>query len=141
MTDVRAVTDHFAVAGQVRPEDMADLAGRFTAVVNNRPDGEEPGQPDHARMREAAEAAGLSYRWIPVTGVPGPHQVQAMAEALDAAGGPTLAFCRTGTRSIVTWALVQAIAGRPLETLTIEGAAAGYDLGPPLAALLPRLRT
>jgi uncharacterized protein (TIGR01244 family) len=140
MAAVRPVTPAFAVAGQLRPEELADLRGRYGLLINNRPDGEEPGQPSSSQMEAAARAAGLAYAFVPVTGAPGADQVQAVREAVAGAQGPVLAFCRTGTRSIVTWALGQALDGRPVETLTAEGAEAGYDLGPPLSALSPRPR-
>lgn len=134
----KTVTPDFAVAGQLRPEDLTALGGRFSMIINNRPDGEEAGQPAEAEMAAAAAAAGMSYRFIPVSGAPTPEQVGAMRAALEEAGGPTLAFCRTGTRSIVTWAVTEALEGTPPDALVAQGAAAGYDLGPPLQALLPR---
>jgi uncharacterized protein (TIGR01244 family) len=83
-----------------------------TAIVNNRPDDEEPGQPSAAEMASAAEAAGLSYRHIPVAGGFSPEQVDAMAAALAEAGGPVLAFCKSGTRSTFLWALAEAQRGQ-----------------------------
>ncbi len=69
-------------------------------VVNNRPDGEEPGQPLAADIEAAAEAAGISYRHVPIIRGIGPADVAAMRDALRAAGdGQTLAFCRSGNRS------------------------------------------
>lgn len=138
MSTIRPVNDAFAVAGQIRPEEIPALAARFKTLVNNRPDGEEPGQPTHAELEAAARAAGVKYVFAPVSGAPGPDQVRAVGEALNGGAGPTLAFCRTGTRSIVTWAVGEALGGRPVAELVSEGAAAGYDLGPPLGALLPR---
>ena len=140
MTPIRPVTDAFAVAGQIRPEEMGELAGRFTLVINNRPDGEEAGQPSHAELADAAQAAGLAYQFVPVAGAPSAEQVAAVREAAGGTDGPVLAFCRTGTRSIIAWAAGEALAGRPVAELVAEGAAAGYDLGPPLQMLLPRLR-
>ena len=140
MVDIRRVTDAFAVSGQIRPEEIAALAPRFTVVINNRPDGEDPGQPTNAEVERAAEAAGLAYHHIPVTGAPNAEQVRLLQARLREADGPALAFCRTGTRCIVTWALGEALDGRPVETLVDQGRAAGYDLEPPLQALLPRLR-
>jgi uncharacterized protein (TIGR01244 family) len=98
-------------------------------VINNRPDGEEPGQPTSAEIEAAAKAAGLAYAHIPVRGGPTPDQVEAEREILNSAPGPVLAFCRSGTRSIVTWSIGQALAGeRPREELVALGAQAGYDL-------------
>jgi len=130
MADIRQVTDDFAVAPQIAPEDLAEAAARgFTLVINNRPDGEAPGQPASAEMQAAAQAAGLDYLHIPVSGGPGPDQVEAVLNAVAEAKGPVLAFCRSGTRSIVTWSLGQAMSGaRPRDELVRLGAAAGYDL-------------
>jgi uncharacterized protein (TIGR01244 family) len=130
MPDFRKVTDDFTVAPQIAPSDLAAAAAMgFKLVINNRPDGEAPGQPSSAEMQAAAAAAGLDYVHVPVTGGPGPAQVEAVAEAVAGAKGPVLAFCRSGTRSIVTWSLGQAASGaRPRDELVRLGAAAGYDL-------------
>ncbi|RYF93257.1 MAG: TIGR01244 family phosphatase [Caulobacteraceae bacterium] len=135
MTDIRQVTPDFAVAPQLAPEDMAEAAGRgFRLVINNRPDGEDPSQPSSAEMEAAVRTAGMDYVHIPVRGGPTPEQVDLNREAIDAADGPVLAFCRSGTRSIVTWSIGQALAGRQdRQTLVDQGAAAGYDL----TAVLP----
>jgi uncharacterized protein (TIGR01244 family) len=101
----------------------------FVLVINNRPDGEVPDQPASAEMAAAAKAAGLAYVHIPVRGGPTPDQVEAVAEAVAGAQGPVLAFCRSGTRSIITWSLGQAASGtRPRDELVRLGADAGYDL-------------
>jgi len=119
------------VAGQIRPREVAGLAVRI--LVNNRPDGEEPGQPSSAEMESAARAAGLDYRHIPIAGGFSEADVEAMAEALDQ--GPALAFCRSGTRSTWLWALARASRGADPEALAAAAAAAGYDLSPLRGAL------
>ena len=127
---IREVNESVSVAPQIAPADMdAIKAAGFVAVVNNRPDGEEPGQPTGEAIRAAAEAAGLAYHAIPVThaGI-GHGQIDAMAEALTGAGGPVLAYCRSGTRSCNLWALAAAKAGRNPELIQMQGARAGYDL-------------
>lgn len=130
MTDFRRVTDQISVAPQISPADMAEAARQgFKLVINNRPDGEDPAQPTSAEMQAAAEAAGLAYAHIPVRGGPTPDQVAAQQELLAEAPGPVLAFCRSGTRSIVTWSLGEAVSGaRSRDELIALGAAAGYDL-------------
>ncbi len=134
MSEFRRVTDTFAVAPQISPEDIAAAAAQgYVLVINNRPDGEAPDQPDSAAMAAAAKAAGLGYLYNPVRGAPAPDQIAAQAEAVAAAKGPVLAFCRSGTRSIVTWSLGQAQAGaRSRDELARLGATAGYDLAPVL---------
>ncbi len=130
MANIRPVTADFAVAPQLTPADMAEAAARgFRLVINNRPDGEAPGQPTGAAMEQAARAAGLDYLALPVRGGPTRAQAEAMQTAVQAAGGPTLAFCRSGTRSVTAWALGQAVAGvRPRDELLRLASDAGYDL-------------
>jgi uncharacterized protein (TIGR01244 family) len=125
------------VAGQIRPSDLAEAAASgIRTIVNNRPDGEEPGQPLAAEIEAAAQAAGLAYRHIPVAGGFSDAQVEAMAEALGE--GPVLAFCRSGTRSTWLWALARARLGDDAEELAARAASAGYDLSPIRAYLRPR---
>lgn len=130
MTSIRRIDDHLSVAPQIRPEEMGEIAAAgFVAIVNNRPDEEEPGQPSGDEIEAAARAAGLSYAAIPVTHAGFSHpQVDAMAQALAAAEGPVLAFCRSGTRSCNLWALAAAKAGGDPATIAAKGAGAGYDL-------------
>ena len=132
MTDFRKVTDDYTVAPQISPEDIAAAAAQgFVLVINNRPDGESPDQPDSATMAAAAKAAGVDYLYNPVRGGPSPDNIAVQAEAVANAKGPVLAFCRSGTRSIVTWSVGQAqSAARPRDELVRLGAAAGYDLAP-----------
>ncbi|MDP1615842.1 TIGR01244 family sulfur transferase [Phenylobacterium sp.] len=130
MTPFRQVTDQFSTSPQISEADVAEAAAQgFVLIINNRPDGEDPAQPPGAAIEAAAHAAGLDYVAIPVRGGPTHEQVAAVREAIDQADGPVLAYCRSGTRSIVTWALGQAQAGtmEPDQLVTL-GAAAGYDL-------------
>jgi len=136
MSNFRRVTDDFSTAPQISVADVAEAARLgFKAIINNRPDGEEPGQPSAAEIGAAAEAAGLAYAHIPVRGGPGPAEVEAVRQALAAAGGPVLAFCRSGTRSIVTWSIGQASAGTISRGDLVKlGRDAGYDLSGVLGA-------
>ena len=121
---------------QIISADLPGLAAQgIRLLVNNRPDGEEPGQPDSAELEAAARAAGLGYRHIPVAGGFPAAQVGAMADALE--HGPVLAFCRSGTRSTFLWALARASRGADAATLIRRAAGAGYDLRP-IAPLLTR---
>lgn len=116
-------------APQISVEDLADIAAMgVRRIVNNRPDGEDPGQPSSARMEEAVRAAGLDYVHAPVAGMPGPDAVRAVAAALEA-GEPVLMYCRSGTRSTMTWALaMRALDRAGADELREAAANAGYDL-------------
>jgi uncharacterized protein (TIGR01244 family) len=130
---MKRLDEHVTVSGQIAPEDIAGLG--VAMIVNNRPDGEEPGQPASEALRAAAEAAGVAYRHIPVSGGMSLPQVAQMAEALAAAEGPVLCFCRSGTRSTYLWALARARLGDGADDLVAKAAAAGYDLTPIRSAL------
>ena len=122
---------------QIVPADLSPLADRgIRLLVNNRPDGEEPGQPASAEIEAAARAAGLDYRHIPISGDFPAIRVEAMAQALEQ--GPVLAYCRSGTRSTWLWALARASRGAEPERLIRQAAEAGYDLRPLLPLLMRR---
>lgn len=127
--DVKRINEHVSVAPQISPEDLPALkALGFTAVINNRPDGESPDQPSSATMQAAAEKAGLAYHYIPLGRDGVSSQMVAETEAaLEGSAGPVLAFCRSGTRSTTLWALSQA--GKlPAEEIVAAAARAGYDM-------------
>ncbi|MEA3030853.1 MAG: hypothetical protein QOG13_2178 [Sphingomonadales bacterium] len=126
----RVLDDLVLVAsGQLHPGDMeAVVEAGVELIVNNRPDGEEPGQPSSAAIEAAARAAGLAYRHIPIAGAIEPAQVAAMAAAMDE--GRLLAFCRSGTRSTWLWAMAAHGRGADGAAIIAAAAAAGYDLSP-----------
>jgi len=130
MTEFRRVTDLISVSPQISQEDVAKAAAQgFRTLINNRPDGEAPDQPSGHEIEKAAREAGLAYFHIPVRGGPTPEQVETTGRVLTEADGPVLAFCRSGTRSIVTWALSQAVSGARSRGELVElGRQAGYDL-------------
>lgn len=133
----RTLDPTISVFGQIEPEDVAAAKAQgFTTIINNRPENEQPGQPAGAAIEAAAKAAGLDYVAIPVdhSGF-NEGQVSAMAEALEAANGPVLAFCRSGTRSTFLWALARHRLGDDGAPLIAKAANAGYDLGPLRAVL------
>ncbi|RZM34337.1 MAG: TIGR01244 family phosphatase [Sphingomonas sp.] len=130
MTTLRTIDASIAVAPQIAPDAIAELAAAgFTDIINNRPDGEDFGQPDGDEIAAAAAAAGMTYTAIPVTQAGFSHpQIDAMAAVLDKAKGSVLAYCRSGTRSCNLWALAAVKAGAHPDAVMAKAAAAGYDL-------------
>lgn len=119
-----------SVSGQIAPADVSGLAAAGIAlIVNNRPDGEAPGQPDGAEIAAAAAAAGIGYRAIPVRQLT-PEAIEETVAALGAADGQVLAYCASGTRSTFLWALARSAQGGDGDDLVARAAAAGYDLTP-----------
>lgn len=130
---MRQLDERTLVGGQIAPEDVAGLKARgVTLIVNNRPDGEEPGQPLAADIQRAAQEAGVGYRFVPIARGIGPAEAEAMREAIEAMDekGKMLAFCRSGTRSALAWALARKAAGTSREEIEAAAARAGIDLRP-----------
>jgi sulfide:quinone oxidoreductase len=129
MMELRPVDATLVVAPQMQPEELAALADQgFAAVICNRPDGEEPGQPLVDEMRRAAEAAGLAFHHIPVAGgLFPPAAVAAFAAVRRGTQGKVLAYCRTGTRAVTLDALAN-VGGHSAADRIAQAKAAGYDL-------------
>jgi uncharacterized protein (TIGR01244 family) len=127
-----ALTDAIFVAPQI---DLAAVAAArqlgVTLIINNRPEDESHDQTPGAEIEAAASAAGINYVAIPVGhGGFSQPQVDAMVEALDSKEGKILAYCRSGTRSTLLWALAETKTGADPETLSDIAGQAGYDLSP-----------
>jgi uncharacterized protein (TIGR01244 family) len=129
---IHQLDDRVMVSGQLAPHEVAGLAEQgVTMLVNNRPDGEEPGQPRAGDIEAAAEAAGIAYRFVPIMRGIGPADVESMQEALrDTGDGKLLAFCRSGTRSALSLALAQREEGASSEEVQQRLTQAGFDPGP-----------
>ena len=128
---LRKLDEKTLIGGQIQPGDVAQLKQLgVTMIVNNRPDGEDPNQPASADIQAAAEEAGIDYRFLPITRGIGPSDVEEMREAMDACEGKLLAFCRSGTRSALAWAVARREQGASVEDLEEAAAAAGVDLSP-----------
>lgn len=127
--DIRSLTDSYAVSPQISLGDLAAIkAAGFTTVIDNRPDGEIPGELHAAAMQTAAEALGLTFVINPVIGgALTLENVVAQKAALESASGPVLAYCASGNRSSVVWALAHA-GKRPTDELIAIPARFGYQL-------------
>lgn len=129
---IRQLDDKTMVSGQLLPDQIADLKAQgVTMLVNNRPDNEDADQPMSADLEAAAKAAGMEYRHIPIRYGMGPSDVEAMRDAINATGdGKLLAFCRSGNRSTLAWAVARSEDGAEPEELHKCAEAAGFSLAP-----------
>lgn len=127
--DIRALTPALAVSPQINPEDCAAIAAAgYKTLINNRPCGEIP--PSHRAdvMAQAAKDAGLAYIVEPLH-----HHAMTLEtahrqrDAIAAAKGPVLAYCASGTRCTMVWALGEA-GSRPTQEIIETAAQHGYDL-------------
>lgn len=127
--DIRPLTPDYAVSPQIEPGDLPALkAAGYSCIIDNRPDGEIPPHLHSDEMRRAAEALGLTFVANPVIGgMLTMDNVTAQRTAIKAATGPILAYCASGNRSSMVWAL--ALAGtRPVDDLVGLPARFGYQL-------------
>ncbi|MCZ8152081.1 MAG: TIGR01244 family sulfur transferase [Rhodobacteraceae bacterium] len=127
--DIRALTPDYAVSPQIDPADLPAIkAAGYTTIIDNRPDGEIPPDLHTDTMRAAAEALGLSFVANPVIGgALTMDNVTAQRAAIDASSGPVFAYCASGNRSSVVWALAHA-ADLPADDLIGIPARFGYNL-------------
>jgi len=127
--DIRRITGDISVSPQILPGDIPAIAAAgFRSVLCNRPDDEEPGQPDYAAVAEAARDAGLEVRSVPIPLGPTPTAtIRDFARALDEMERPVLAYCRSGTRCTMLWSMVsyEALGG---DEVIRRARAAGYDM-------------
>ena len=128
----RTLTDRILASPQITLDDVAQAAAQGVGmIINNRPEGESEDQTPGDAIEAAARAAGMDYIAIPVTHAGfSQAQVAAMAQALASTDAPILAYCRSGTRSTLLWALAEASRGQSPHALSAAAARAGYDVSP-----------
>lgn len=124
------LTPTYAVAPQIDPSDAEAIrAAGFTDVICNRPDDEVGAEHRASAIEAALTAAGVRFHTNPaVSGAMTGAEVQRQAELLAAADGPVLAYCRSGTRSSILWALGEK--DMSADDIIASAARGGYDLSP-----------
>ena len=126
---IRHLDSRTSVSGQLQPDAIASLAAAgVTLIINNRQDGEEPGQPGALELRQAADDAGVAFLEVPIQGRPDNAVIDSLARTLAGGDARIHLFCRSGTRSAAAWALVQIRGGQPVDAVLSAARAAGYDL-------------
>jgi len=138
--DLMPLAPGLSAAGRLDAADIDALAqSGVRTIINNRPDGEDPGQLSAAEARRLAEAHGIAYHHIPVTAASLMRaDVDAFAAVLKNAPQPIVAHCRSGTRSTLLWALTRLREGADPAALVNEAARHGIDIAA-LPAIAQRL--
>lgn len=127
--DVRKITDTYSVSPQIEVSDLAKIAeAGFTTVICNRPDEENPASLQAAVMAAAAKDLGLDFQVLPLTHqTMTPDNISRQKMLIEGSEGPTLAYCASGTRSTIAWALGQA-GEMSADDILLRAIKAGYDL-------------
>ncbi len=131
MQRIAQLTPALAVTGALVPADFAEIARLgFKSVINNRVDGEEPGQLSSREEIELAQRAGLEYLYLPAAKheVLDDHVVLPLADALATMPGPILLHCRSGLRSTIMWTAIRIDDGATVDEMIQAAEAAGQDL-------------
>ncbi len=127
---IKKLTDNFSVAYQIEPCDIKEIKNLgFKAIICNRPDGEAEGQPDMDEIEIEAKKEGLKFYYIPLANRKdiSPQMIEKTQKIISETKGAILAFCRTGTRSTILWALAQSGKMKKEEIINAAGKA-GYDI-------------
>ncbi|MAC81447.1 MAG: TIGR01244 family phosphatase [Rhodobacteraceae bacterium] len=127
--DVRKITESYSVSPQIEVGDLARIAeAGFTTVICNRPDEENPANLQAAVMAAAARDLGLDFQVLPLTHqTMTPDNIARQRAIIEGSEGPALAYCASGTRSTIAWALGQA-GDMPADDILLRAVKAGYDL-------------
>ncbi len=129
MVTIHYITPDFAVAPQLEAEDFGALARRrFRTIIDNRPDDEPGVSVASGEARALAGRLGLVFRYLPVSccDVLERKVIACSAEALAGLPRPILAYCKSGTRSAMLWALAS-VRWSPLDVVMRQLRAAGFE--------------
>jgi uncharacterized protein (TIGR01244 family) len=123
------LTDSYFVSPQIEVEDIKKIADAgFAKIICNRPDEEVPGYLHAGIMKMAADVAGIEFEILPLTHVTmTADKIEKQFEMVSAAKGPVLAYCASGTRCTIAWALSQA-GKTDADEIIRTAMKAGYDI-------------
>ncbi len=110
IVQINKVTNYVSVSPQIQPDDVKTLAEQgFRSIICNRPDGEDPDQPNFVEIEAEAKKYDIDTVYLPViSGKVSDDDTEKFKAKLRELPTPLLAYCRSGTRSITLWSLVQA---------------------------------
>ncbi len=127
--EIRPITPRYAVSPQITVDDVPAIAAAgFVKVICNRPNVEVPPTMRSDAIGDAVRAAGMEYEVLELTHqTMTPENVARQMELANNCAGPVLAYCASGTRCSVVWALGQCETMQADDILA-KTQAAGYQL-------------
>ena len=125
---MKKVSDNYYVSSQISEEDLVSFKNEgFSLIVCNRPNGEEDDQTDFELIHERCKSMGLTFINLPMILDDLQSELIFETKKILDKNKKTLAYCRTGTRSIILWACANVLKEKVDETIKMVSRA-GYDL-------------
>jgi len=124
------IDKNYHVSPQIEPDQISDIADKgFVRVICNRPDLEVPPSLRSSIMADLATKAKIEFHTLELTHeTMTPENILKQRKLFTDANGPVLAYCASGTRCSVIWALGEAITGTNINYILEKTLAAGYNL-------------
>lgn len=130
---IEKIADYLYVSKQL-DERIAKRAAQYEikTVICNRPDGEEEGQPSFETVKEWLNKYGIEnviYMPVVMNDIDD-NALEEFKQAVAKSPAPILAYCRTGTRSSMMWALNQVKRGVEVNSVIKAAELANINLEP-----------
>ena len=119
----------YNVSPQIHPSDVITLSeAGFEKVICNRPDFEVPPEIQSKEIEKVAKECGILFEYHPLThDTMNAHNIKKQMGFLDNCTNSVLAYCASGTRCTVAWALGQ-VGKMPMDAILETALKSGYDL-------------
>ena len=123
------IDKNYHVSPQIEPQQIAEIADNgFVKIICNRPDMEVSPFYSSSVMEDLAKENNIEFHLIELTHeMMTPETAARQRELVLNCKGPVLAYCASGTRCSLLWAIGEANAGNDPNIILAKTLAAGYD--------------
>jgi len=123
------IDKNYHVSSQIEPQQIAEIADNgFVKIICNRPDMEVSPFYSSSVMEDLAKENNIEFHLIELTHqMMTPETAARQRELVLNCKGPVLAYCASGTRCSLLWAIGEANAGNDPNIILAKTLAAGYD--------------
>ena len=123
------IDKNYHVSPQIEPQQIAEIADNgFVKIICNRPDMEVSPFYSSSVMEDLAKENNIEFHLIELTHeMMTPETAARQRELVLNCKGPVLAYCASGARCSLLWAIGEANAGNDPNIILAKTLAAGYD--------------
>ena len=128
--NIAHIDGNYYVSPQLSPDQMEEIANLgFVSIICNRPDFEVPDSIGSSVIGELANNLGIEFYVLELT----PEAMTAenaekQRSLFQKAKGPVLAYCTSGTRCSLIWAIGEAAQGVDTDSILQKTSQAGFSL-------------